>query len=52
MLVDLNSTHKTFLRRKGEKVELDGLVGYRLYKDDVIQFGTSAREYVLDIDRN
>jgi hypothetical protein len=54
MLADLNSTHLTFLKHRADncRVELEGLIGYRLHQDDVIQFGTSNREYLVDIDRS
>lgn len=54
MLVDLKSTHGTFVKRKGEdqKIQLEGLVPCKLFKDDIVQFGTSAREYIIDIDRS
>lgn len=54
MLVDLKSTHGTFVKRKGQdqKIQLEGLVPCKLFKDDIVQFGTSAREYIIDIDRS
>lgn len=53
-MVDLKSTHGTFVKRKGQdqKIQLEGLVPCKLFKDDIVQFGTSAREYIIDIDRS
>jgi hypothetical protein len=54
LIVDLLSTHKTFVKRSEEssKMELEGLVSYQVYKNDVVMFGTSNREYIVDIDRS
>lgn len=54
MMVDLKSTHGTFVKRKGhdQKIQLEGLVPCKLFKEDIVQFGTSAREYIIDIDRS
>lgn len=52
MLVDLNSSQGTALKRKGqEKVVLEPLIAYKLFKDDLIYFGSSTREYLVDINR-
>lgn len=52
MLVDLNSSQGTALKRKGqEKIVLEPLISYKLFKDDLIYFGLSTREYLVDINR-
>ena len=46
MLIDMNSTHGTYLNKN----KLESLIQYRLNKGDVIRFGTSERNYTIDID--
>lgn len=43
MIVDLNSTHGSFLTRDKKKVQLETLIPYSLDIGDTLHFGTSAR---------
>ena len=53
VLIDLNSTHGTFLKEKdsNELIRMEPLISYKLDKGDAIQFGTSTRQYHIEVDR-
>lgn len=53
VIIDLNSTHGTFVKKPSQDKyqQLHPLVPEHLSSASLIKFGTSAREYLVDIDR-